>query len=141
MHRSIALLSLAVLAPLASAGPALADHGSDDGGGGGHGGDRPEVRVAGTCGGGASSKLKVKSDDGGIEVEVEVQHVRSGSRWQVVVVQEGRIALRATTRASATGAVHLERRIGDLAGADTISFRASGPGGVSCRATATLPGS
>jgi hypothetical protein len=132
MNRPLAALSLAVLAPLAAAGPALAAHG---------GGDRPEVRAAATCGGSAKAALKVHGDDGGIEVEVEVEHVRRGSTWRIVVVQEGRVALRTMARAGAAGALEVERRIGDLAGADTISFRASGPGGVSCRATATLPGS
>ena len=39
-----------------------------------------EVRVTGTCGGGARSELKLKARDGGIEAEVEVDHVRRGSR-------------------------------------------------------------
>jgi hypothetical protein len=133
MRFTIAALGLAVLAAATTAAPAWADHGD--------GGDRPEVRIAGTCGGGGSATLKLKGDDGGIEVEVEVQHVRAGSRWRVVVVQEGRVALRTTARASTTGAINVERRVGDLAGADAISFRASGPDGRSCRATATLPGS
>jgi hypothetical protein len=99
------------------------------------------VRVGATCSGAGKGSLKVKADDGGIEVEIEVEHVRAGSSWRIVVVQEGRVALRTTARASSTGQVDVERRIGDLAGADTIRFRASGPGGTSCRASATLPGS
>jgi hypothetical protein len=140
MRRLVTVLSLAALALLGSAPPALADRGGDDGASGG-GGNRAEVRVAGTCGGAVRSSLKLKARDGGIEVGVEVEHARSGSSWRIVLVQEGRIALRTTARAgSASGAVHVERRVGDLAGADTISFRASTADGVGCRASATLPG-
>jgi hypothetical protein len=107
-----------------------------------HGGGRDdEVRVAGTCGGGAKSKLKVKADDGRLEVEVEVEHVRRASRWRVTLVQEGRVAWRGTVRAGrASGAFAVRRSLRDLAGADRVSFRAWGPGGVTCRAVATLAG-
>jgi hypothetical protein len=107
---------------------------------GGGGRDR-EVRVAGTCGGGAKSKLKVKADDGRLEVEVEVEHVRRGSRWRVTLVQERRVAWRGTVRAGrSSGAFAVRRSLRDLAGADRVSFRAWGPGGVTCRAVATLAG-
>jgi hypothetical protein len=107
--------------------------------GGGGGGD--EVRVAGTCGGGAKSKLKIKERDGGLEAEAEVEHVRRGSLWRVTLVQEGRVVWRGRVRAGrSTGAFHVERRLRDLAGADRVSFRAWGPRGVTCRAVATLAG-
>jgi hypothetical protein len=108
-----------------------------------HGGDGrdDEVRVAGTCGGGGKSKLKVKADDGGLEVEVEVEHVRRGSRWRMTLVQEGRVVWRGSVRAGrSSGAFEVRRRLRDLAGADRVSFRAWGPGGVTCRAAATLAG-
>ena len=71
--------------------PAEAKHG-DEGGGG-------DVRVAGTCGKGATSKLRLKSEDGDIEVRFEVErfaaddpYVRAGlvasrrvERWNVVI--------------------------------------------------------
>jgi hypothetical protein len=106
---------------------------------GGGGGD--EVRVAGTCGGGAKSKLKVKTRDGGLEVELEVEHVRRGSLWRVTLVQEGRVAWRGRVRAGrSSGRFEVRRRLRDLAGADRVSFRAWGPRGVTCRAVATLAG-
>src|SRR3954470_11494069 len=73
----LALLALALLGPAS----ALAR----GGGGGGGGGTRPEVRVAGSCGRGATSSLKLKARDGGIEAEFEV-HGRTGL-WRVVLVQ------------------------------------------------------
>jgi hypothetical protein len=106
-----------------------------------HGGDRPEVRVAGTCGGGVQSELKLKSRDGGIEAELEVHQARGGSAWRVVIAQEGRVAWRGTVRAgSASRSFTLHRGLRDYAGADRVSVRAAGPGGVTCRASATLPG-
>jgi hypothetical protein len=106
-----------------------------------HGGDRQEVRVTGTCGGGVRSALKLKSDDGGIEAELEVHQARGSSAWRVVIAQERRVAWRGTVRAGrASRSFELHRRLRDYAGADRVSVRAAGPGGVTCRALATLPG-
>jgi hypothetical protein len=111
-------------------------------GAGARDGDRDgEVRVAGTCGGSVTSKLKVKSRDGGLEVEVEVEHALRGSSWRLTLSQEGRVVWHGTARAGrSTGSFQVERRLRDLAGADRVSVRASGPRGTSCRAAATLPG-
>jgi len=120
----IALLAGPVLAPAG----ASARHGGDD-----------EVRATGTCGGGAKSKVKVKADDGALEVEIEVEHVRSGSRWSVTLVQEGRVAWRGAVRAR-SGRFEVRRTLRDLAGADRVRVTARGPDGLTCRAAATLPG-
>jgi hypothetical protein len=104
-----------------------------------HGGDGNEVRAAGTCGGDVHSQLKLKARDGGIEAEVEVDHARSGSSWRVTHSQEGRVVWRGSVRAG-SGSFSLARRLRDLAGADRVGVRASGPRGVTCRAAATLPG-
>jgi hypothetical protein len=134
LARSCALI-LAVLASAAvSAAPALAKNG------GRGGGDRPEVRVAGTCGKGASSSLKVKARDGGLETEFEV-HGRAGARWRITIVHEWRVAWRGSRRtAGPSRSFSLEYRLPDLSGADTVSARAIGPRGVVCSAAATLPG-
>jgi hypothetical protein len=136
---ALALLVLAVLAPVS----ALAKGGGNDGGGGGGGGgggDRPEVRVAGTCGHGSSSTLKLKARDGGIEAEFEV-HGRAGSSWRVVFVQERRTVWRGTARTGGTSrSFSVERRLGDYPGPDQVFARAVGPRGMTCQATATLPG-
>jgi hypothetical protein len=131
------VLALALLA-LALVGPASAL--ARGGGGGGGGGNRPEVRVAGTCGHGATSTLKLKARDGGIEAEFEV-HARTGSSWRVTFVQERRTVWRGHARTG--GASHsfsVERRLGDYAGPDQVFARAVGPRGMTCQATATLPG-
>jgi hypothetical protein len=139
----IAILAAAASLALVGPGAALAKGGDDDGGGGsgrGGGGDRPEVRVAGSCGRGATSKLKLKADDGQIEAEFEV-HGRSGAKWRVVFVQENRIAWRGSARTSGSSrSFSIERRLSDYAGPDHVTARAVGPRGITCQATATLPG-
>jgi len=111
------------------------------GGGGGGGGGRPEVRVGGTCGSGASSRLKLKSRDGVIEAEFEVHHRRSGSLFRVVLVREGRVAWRGRARTHGRSrSFEVSRRLSDFPGADRVMARAVGPRGVTCVAMATLPG-
>ena len=133
MSRSF-VLSLAVLACAAvSTAPAFAKDG-------GRGSDRPEVRVAGTCGPGATSSLKVKARDGGLETEFEV-HGRSVATWRVTIVHEWDVAWRGRRRtAGPSRSFSLEYRLPNLSGADRVSARAVGPRGVVCSAAATLPG-
>jgi hypothetical protein len=67
-------------------------------------------------------------------------HGRTGL-WRVAIVQEQRVAWRG--RARTGGASHsfsLERRLGDYPGPDQVLARAVGPRGITCSATATLPG-
>ncbi len=128
MRRTTTVLLLLLLAL-----PATADARRGD--------DRPEVRAGGHCGRGATSKLKLKGRDGRIEVEFEVDHNRSGTRWRVTLTREGRVVARTTaTTRGPSGSFSVERRISDLEGADRVSARAVGPGGLTCTAHATLPG-
>jgi hypothetical protein len=140
----VAVLALAV----AGTSPALARHGRDGGGGGGSGGSggggggdrsRSEIRVAGTCGSGASSKLKLKSRDGQIEAEFEV-HGRAGSAWRVTIVHEREVEYRGSRRiGGASRSFEVSYRMPDYSGADTVAVRAAGPRGLVCVAAATLP--
>jgi hypothetical protein len=103
--------------------------------------DDREVRARGVCTGPATTKLKLKTDDGRIEAELEVDQNRSGVRWRVVLVHERRVAWRGSARTSgSSGSFSIERRLPDLPGFDTVSARATGPGGLACRVSATLPG-
>jgi hypothetical protein len=117
---ALALLALAVAGP----GSALAK--------GGHG-DRPEVRVAGVCGKGATSKLKLKARDGVIEAEFEVDHNRAGTAWRVVFVQERRVVYRGRARTyGPSGSWSIEERLADLPGSPQRGRRVS-------RCSATSP--
>lgn len=127
----LVVLAAAVLAACSfGASPASARGG--DGGGG-------EVRVAGSCGRGASSDLRLRSRDGGIRVRFQVEHTRSGAGWRVVLVQDRRVVWRGRARTRG-GSFELERTLRDLSGADRVTARAWGPAGVTCAAAATLPG-
>jgi hypothetical protein len=123
-HISLAAIAAVALTPAA----ASARHGGDNG-----------VRVAGSCGSGATSKLKLKNDDSGIEVEFEVDQNRVGKRWRVTLARDGRVVYRGSrTTTAPSGSFSLNRRIRNLAGADRITARGVGPGGLTCTAAATL---
>lgn len=152
--RTIALtLALAALAAAPSA--ALAKHGADDppgddhggrvepgddngGGSGGGGGDRGK-RVAGSCTDGSTAKLKVKPDDGRLEVELEVDQNRNGVTWSVRVRRDGVLVVRrsATTHAP-SGSFSVEKKIANPAGSDRVAARATSPSGEVCTASLTI---
>jgi hypothetical protein len=124
------ILPVAVLALAATTSPALGKDGDK----------KNEVRKAGSCGSGATSKIKLKNDDGGIEAEFEVDRNRNGERWKVKFTRDGQVIARATRKTHApSGSFSVERRFGDLPGADRITARGTGPDGRTCTATATLP--
>jgi hypothetical protein len=101
-----------------------------------------EVRVAGVCGSGATSKLRLRARDGGIELRFEVDHSRAGVVWRVSLVQERRVAWKGAVRTTRpSGSFEVRRTLDDLPGADAITARAVGPRGLVCRATAVLPDS
>ena len=132
----LAVLIVALLLALPASAPA-----KGGGGGGGGGGDdnRQEVRVGGTCGHGATARLRLRSRDGAIRVQFEVDHTRSRVTWRVSIVQERRVAWRGRARTSARQ-FELEYRLNDLPGADRVNVRAVAPHGLTCVAVATLPG-
>lgn len=127
------LVLLAVLLLALSAGAAAAR-----GGEGGSGSD--DVRVAGLCGRGATSSLRVRAHDGGIEVRFRLRQTRGRGLWRITIVHENRVSARATRKIARSGdSFELRRMLPDLSGSDTIAVHAWGPRGLGCRATATLP--
>ncbi|SEC86664.1 hypothetical protein SAMN04489844_3146 [Nocardioides exalbidus] len=122
----------AVALACATASPAVASGGDDDHGGGG-GGHDDRVELRGSCSGRGEWKLEVRSDDGRLEVEGEVDRVAPGQRWTWTMRHNGSVSDRGTARTTGrSGSFEVERRMVDLAGTDTISFRARRPGQV-CR--------
>jgi hypothetical protein len=101
---------------------------------------RPEVRVAGVCGSGATSTLRLRGGADGIEVRFEVDHSRAGEVWRVVLVHERRVGWKGSVKTSRPGgSFEVEWTSRDLPGADEVIVRAGGPRGLVCRADATLP--
>lgn len=133
MHRLLRTIPVAALLLLAFAPGATQ---ARDGGG-----DRPQVLAPGACGHGARSWLRLRGRDSAIAMDFEVDENRAGRRWKIVVVHERRVAWRGWGRTHApSGSFSLEQRVADWPGPDQVMVRAVGPRGITCQATATLPG-
>jgi hypothetical protein len=101
--------------------------------------DRDTIR-RGSCSGSADWKLKVKPDDGRLEVEGEVDSNRNGQTWRWRIVHNGSVSASGTrvTRAP-SGSFEVERRVVNSRGRDTIVFRARNPrSGEVCRGSVTV---
>jgi hypothetical protein len=97
-----------------------------------------DIRVRGTCTGAATSKLKLSEEDGGIEVEFEVDQNRNGVRWNVAIVQNGtRVARMTRVTHGPSGSFEARMVASDRAGADRFVARATRSGQV-CRAQAVF---
>jgi hypothetical protein len=119
---TIATLALASLAATLGAAPASA-RGDDD--------DR--VIRTGSCSAGADWKLKVKTDDGRLEVEGEIDSNGAGQQWRWTIRHNGSVSDRGTATTTArSGSFEVERKVVDLAGTDALVFRAVRDGQV-CR--------
>jgi hypothetical protein len=134
MRIPVALASLTAAALLTLGAPAYASHGGDDpagddhGGGSSSGGGGNDGRMVktGSCTDGTSWKLKVKTDDGRLEVEGEVDSNQSGQVWGWKIKDNGAVAAAGSaTTGGRSGSFSVERKIPNKAGTDTIVFRAS----------------
>ena len=103
------------------------------------GGD-DDIRQAGQCTGGTTSKIKVKPDDGRLEVEFEVDQNQTGDRWKVKIKDNGDVAFKgsAVTRGP-SGSFEIERKIADRSGTDSITASARNTdGGERCAANVSI---
>jgi hypothetical protein len=84
-----------------------------------------DVVRTGNCSARSDWKLKVKPDDGGLDVEFEVDQNVVGDTWAVRIVQDGEriFAGRRTTR-GASGSFTVERMTSNNAGTDDFVARA-----------------
>jgi hypothetical protein len=124
----VALAGLSVgTVGVGTAGAAQVDHPSS------MRGDDDRVIRTGSCSAGADWKLKVKTDDGRLEVEGEIDSNVAGQRWRWTLRHNGSVSDRgvATTTAR-SGSFEVERKVVDLAGSDALAFRAARDGQV-CR--------
>ena len=90
--------------------------GSDDGAGDDNGGDRTRdddrVIRTGSCSAGADWKLKVKTDDGRLEVEGEVDSDVAGQQWRWTLRHNGSVSDRgAATTTARSGSFEVERKV------------------------------
>lgn len=99
-----------------------------------------DLRIKGTCSSAATSKLKLSAEDGGIEVEFEVDQNRNGVPWKVTLRRNGTLvtSTTATTRAP-SGSFTVRRVVANAPGAaDRIVAVATSPGGATCRAAGSF---
>jgi hypothetical protein len=121
-----ALAALTTSALLVLGVPALSPSASAS-----HGGDDDRVIRTGSCSGGADWKLKVKTDDGRLEVEGEVDSNQSGQSWNWKIKDNGSVAAKGSaTTGGRSGSFSVERKIANQAGTDTVVFRAKRSGEV-----------
>jgi hypothetical protein len=125
MRRTIGWAAAAtILAALAMAPTAIAKDG--------------DVEVPGTCTGPTRSELDLSYEDGGIEVEFEVDQNRNGVRWRVVLLHNGKqVASRVGVTRGRSGSFEARFVTGNRAGVDRFVARATRPG-ESCRAAASI---
>jgi hypothetical protein len=108
------------------------DPAGDDHGGTRSGGDDRVIRT-GSCSDGATWKLKVKTDDGRLEVEGEIDSDVVGERWRWMLRHDGSVSDRGVgTTGGRSGSFEVGRRMVDLAGTDVVVLRAVRDGQV-CR--------
>ena len=124
------LLTLAVaVVGLVIPGCAAADDGHD----------RAEVRTRGVCTGSSVSTLRVRSEEGTVRIEFQIDSPRDAARtWTLVVLRERRIAFRGMLRpARGSRSVRLRRTVPDWPGSEQIVVRAVTVNGETCRAQAS----
>jgi hypothetical protein len=103
-----------------------------------HGGDRGKA-VTGSCTGNATSKLKVKPDNGRLETEFEVDQNRNGVKWSVTIKRNGKVAVSTSARTKApSGSFSVQRRLANGAGTDRIAARAKSSSGQVCTASLSI---
>lgn len=120
----ISLATLIALAPAASAE---------------HSGGRA-VTTSGTCSASSHWKLKVKSDDGALETEYEVDSNRVGQVWGVTLSDNGVLLSSGHVRTTApSGSFEAHKRSANRAGADHFVARARNAStGETCTSTLTF---
>ena len=81
-----------------------------------------DVRVAGTCNFGATTKMKLGLRDGRIEAEVETDTNRVGQTWSVRMRQNGVLVHNGTAVTTApSGSFSVKKILPNRAGTDTIT--------------------
>jgi hypothetical protein len=90
----------------------------------------------GKCSASSNWKLKVKSDDGRIETEFEVDQNRVGKRWRVTFMRNGASAFTGIrTTVAPSGSFSVQRLLASSAGGNQIVATARAlQGGETCRA-------
>lgn len=97
-----------------------------------------DVERHGTCGGG-QYELTVDREGGGFEVSADLDNVKPGTKWKVVLRHDGDRFFKKTLRADHEGDLDVERWRANTGGKDTFKFRATrANGSATCSATISM---
>lgn len=111
----------------------------DDKGGRTTGAKRTAKRTSGKCTADSSARLKVKRSNGRLETEFEVDQNRDGVDWTVRIRRNGKsVAKTSATTKAPSGSFSIHRRIGDPAGSDRVTAKATSDSGEVCKAAVTV---
>ena len=126
MKKILATLSIGTLMVLAAPGIANAKG--------------PGVTAKGKCSAASSSQIKIKTDNGRIETEFEVDQNRVGQKWNVAIIDNGVVVARtAATTTAPSGSFTVTRLIPNRTGTDRVTgFARNVATGETCSATASL---
>lgn len=96
-----------------------------------------DIRTSGSCSGTADWKVKASSEDGGIEIEGEIDSNVAGQKWRWRLKHNGTVVAKGKrTTAGRSGSFEVRRVVGNRAGTDRFVFRAKRVGGSQvCRGT------
>ncbi len=72
---------------------------------------------------GATMELSVERDDGRFEVESDIDDAEPGSKWRIVLKQDGQTFFTDVSRADVDGDISVDRDRSDTAGSDTFKLR------------------
>ena len=98
-----------------------------------------DVIRRGACSGPSDWKLKLSNENGRIEVEFEVDQNRTGVRWNVVLLQNGRrIARMSRVTRGRSGSFEARVLAANTAGKDAFRARATSPSREVCTAQASF---
>ena len=97
--------------------------------------DHRALRIQGVCTQQSTSTLKIKHEDGRLEVEFEVDQNQTGVPWMVTLSRNDAVVktLTATTQAP-SGSFEIRGRLRGQFGTDTIKAVATSPSGETCTA-------
>jgi len=118
MSNNIAKITLAVVTSaslMTMAVPAQAKGGDD-------------VERRGSCSGATDWKVKVGPEDGGLEVEGEVDSNHVGQTWRWQLVHNGvKSGIHTAVTKAPSGSFEVRRVLANFAGTDTVTLRATNP--------------
>ena len=100
--------------------------------------DHRAVRIQGVCTQLSTSELKLSREDGGIEVEFEIDQNKNGVPWTVTLSRDGKAVttFTATTHAP-SGSFEVRRVLAGRLGIARITATATRAGGETCTANGT----